>query len=253
LLAREFESGTFRFAWTQQVDRTRWLLAKLLALAAVVIVICLAVGALALWWLQPFNGVGDSSRWQIAEFDLTPVVLVGWGLLAFAAGVLAGALLKRTVAAMAVTAVAVVAAIGLFWTKLGTWLFTVAPHAAIPTPLSNLIFTGSPTPHAINMVATRTSGPAAGGWLVSGWFTHAGHIMTTPAYQHMLNILEGNGIRAGIADPGRWLAAHQDVAWVTYQPGSRFWEFQAVTGAILLLLALALAATAIAAIRRRSA
>ena len=29
LVAREFETGTFRLAWTQGVTRTRWLAAKL--------------------------------------------------------------------------------------------------------------------------------------------------------------------------------------------------------------------------------
>ena len=29
LLAREFETGTFRLAWTQSVTRTRWLAVKL--------------------------------------------------------------------------------------------------------------------------------------------------------------------------------------------------------------------------------
>jgi hypothetical protein len=36
LLARELETGTFRFAWTQGTRRTRWVIAKLVLIGAVV-------------------------------------------------------------------------------------------------------------------------------------------------------------------------------------------------------------------------
>ena len=43
VLAREMETGTFRFAWTQGIGRWRWALAKVVLLAVVVIA---AAGAL---------------------------------------------------------------------------------------------------------------------------------------------------------------------------------------------------------------
>jgi hypothetical protein len=251
LLAREIEAGTFRFAWTQEVGRTRWLLAKLLMLGLVVIVAGLVVGALGGWWLHPFDVIGVSSRWQGGEFDAAPLVLAGWSLLAFAAGVLAGALLKRTVPAMAATAVAVTAVLGLFWFKLDYLVLSVAPRFASVNPVYLIGGLTGPGPSAINSWAPANSGPTSGGWLIRGWYTQAGHPMTAAAYNRITNVLYGGD--HNLPNPMRWLAAHHDVVHVAYQPGGRFWEFQTASAAALLLLALTLTAAAVALVRRRGA
>src|SRR5215468_4728469 len=54
VLARELETGTFRYAWTQGFSRWRWALAKLVSLA---IVVAAAAGVFSLlfsWFFQPF-------------------------------------------------------------------------------------------------------------------------------------------------------------------------------------------------------
>jgi hypothetical protein len=251
LLAREIESGTFRFAWTQEVGRTRWLLAKLLMLGLVVIGASLVVGALGGWWLHPFDVIGVSSRWQGGEFDVAPLVLAGWCLLAFATGVLAGALLRRTVPAMAATAVAVTVVLGLFWFKLDNLLLSVAPRSAAANPFYAAGALTSPGPSAINGWAPGNSGLTSGGWLVRGWYTQSGHPMTAAAYERVTNVLYGGD--RNLPNPMRWLAAHHDVFQVAYQPGGRFWVFQTATAAALFLLALALATAAVALVRRRGA
>ena len=254
LLAREIEAGTFRFAWTQEVGRTRWLLAKLLMLGLAVVVACAVAGALGAWWLHPFDVIGDSSRWQGGEFDVAPVALAGWSLLAFAAGVLAGALIKRTVAAMAATAVAVTAVLGLFWFKLDYLIFGVAPLTGPSNPLRLAGGLTGPGPSAINSWDSGGgAGQTAGGWLVRGWYTQGGHPMTAGTFDRVVNALYGGDNTSSPPNPMRWLAAHHDVFQVAYQPGTRFWEFQAVTAAALLLPALALAAAAIAVVRHRGA
>ena len=58
LLARELESGTFRFAWTQGAGRTRWVLVKLVLLAAAVTGAAAAFSLLFSWWYQPFFAEG---------------------------------------------------------------------------------------------------------------------------------------------------------------------------------------------------
>lgn len=253
LLAREIEAGTFRFAWTQEAGRTRWLLANLLLLGLAVAVVCVALGLLAVWWLHPFDVVGDSSRWQPGEFDVAPAALAGWGLLAFAAGVLAGALIKRTVQAMAATAVAVAAVLGLFWFKLDDLMLSIAPATAHANPIVPIGLTG-PGPSAINSWTPGILGHASGRWLVSGWYTQSGGTpMTARTYGRITDVLFGGGNSKPAPAPMRWLAAHHDAFMVTYQPGTRFWDFQLAAAALLILLALALAATAVTLIRRRGA
>ena len=113
LLAREMETGTFRYAWTQGFGRLRWVLAKLGALAVVVVVAAIALGALFSWYYQPYFaarnqnlGLSLSSPFAPGQFDLRDVALVGWALVAFALGALAGMLIRRVVPAIVASLVA---------------------------------------------------------------------------------------------------------------------------------------------------
>ena len=110
LLARELETGTFRYAWTQGFGRWRWTLAKLVPLAA-------------RWPLLPvpsascFPGTTSRTspratrpcpfprrpRWLRGLFDLRGVAFAAWTLAAFAIGALAGMLIRRVVPAIVAT------------------------------------------------------------------------------------------------------------------------------------------------------
>ncbi len=103
VLARELETGTFRYAWTQGFGRWRWTLAKLLPLAVTVAAAAGAFSVLFSWYYQPFFANG----WQIPlgplVFDLRGVAFAAWTLAAFAIGALAGMLIRRVVPAIAAT------------------------------------------------------------------------------------------------------------------------------------------------------
>ena len=58
VLARELETGTFRYAWTQGFGRWRWTLAKLVGLALAVTVVAGAIGVLFSWYYQPYFAPG---------------------------------------------------------------------------------------------------------------------------------------------------------------------------------------------------
>ena len=105
LLARELESGTFRLAWTQSISRSRWTLTKLglLGLASMA-----AAGLCSLfvtWWASPLDHIGAG---PFSTFDQRGLVPVGYALYAFALGVAVGAVIRRTLPAMAATLVAFV-------------------------------------------------------------------------------------------------------------------------------------------------
>ena len=55
VLARQMETGTFRFAWTQGFGRWRWALAKLAALAVVLAAAAGALGVLVSWILSQWS------------------------------------------------------------------------------------------------------------------------------------------------------------------------------------------------------
>jgi hypothetical protein len=106
LVAQELETGTWRLAWTQSVTRTRWLAARLgvLGLASV-----LASGLLSLmvtWWSSPLD---QAAMTRYASFDQRDVVPLGYAALAFMLAATAGALIRRTLPAMASALAAFVA------------------------------------------------------------------------------------------------------------------------------------------------
>ncbi|MGO9964065.1 MAG: hypothetical protein ACLPUG_11620 [Acidimicrobiales bacterium] len=118
VLAREFETGTFLYAWTQAFGRRRWAVAKLVALGVAVAALAGAFGVLLSWYYQPYiaaqnaPNVSGASLLSAGLFDLRPVALAAWTLAAFAIGALAGGLIRRIVPAIVAT-LAVYAALAL--------------------------------------------------------------------------------------------------------------------------------------------
>lgn len=62
LIARELETGTYRFAWAQSVGRTRWVIAKLVVLGLTLTLMALAFSALFGSYRGPLNGAGQRGR-----------------------------------------------------------------------------------------------------------------------------------------------------------------------------------------------
>jgi len=99
LVAREFESGTFRLAWTQSVSRTKWLTGKLAVVALAAVVTEAIFTAMATWWAKPL----DHYNLPFSVFDTRDIAPVGYALFAVTLGVCIGVLVRRTVPAMALT------------------------------------------------------------------------------------------------------------------------------------------------------
>lgn len=111
LVGREFETGSITFAWTQSTTRRSWILSRIVTLGLLVAVGGLVVGVVVGQSLSVFGGMdlpGDASDTFFPQLRGTgPLV---WWLFAFATGTASGALLRRTVPAMAITVAVVVAA-----------------------------------------------------------------------------------------------------------------------------------------------
>lgn len=80
LIAREFETGTFRLAWTQGTTRTRWLAVKL---GVVGVASMAAAGLLSLmtsWWSSPIWTVNQNPFSHFHNGDIAPVGYVAFAL-----------------------------------------------------------------------------------------------------------------------------------------------------------------------------
>jgi hypothetical protein len=101
LLAREHETGTIRLARTQSVTRGRWFASRVLVSGAVVVVAQSALTLVITYWRGPSDQL--DGRFEPTGFDILGIVPLGYAVLAFAVGVTAGGLLRRTLPALGLT------------------------------------------------------------------------------------------------------------------------------------------------------
>jgi ABC-2 family transporter protein len=258
LIARELETGTAALAWNQSVTRTRWLAVKLavgvLAAMAVTEALCL----MQTWWAAPISQAVDEgasigaaqSRFSQLNFATHGITPLGYAAFAFALGITAGALIRRTVPAMAVT-LAIFAALQIampLWVRpnLAPPDHTVRPITSIGNAVPAQTGPGGDT---FTLYATSIPGQPGAWILSSGPVDATGQATsTTPAACTGIGTGPGAGAQGNAFAPGQGpaavvgcLARHGIREAITYQPASRYWRFQATETAIYLALALALA------------
>jgi hypothetical protein len=237
LIAREMESGTYRFAWTQGVGRIRLLIVTLAMLALVVTPVAVVLGfLLGGWYIHPYAviNIAVGSHWQSGLFTTTWWMTPIWTLFALALGTFVGAVVKRTVAAIAATMVivgGVLLAVGLYLTRI----FDIGAVAS-----SRILLNGMNS-GPLNEIATQGQGPA-GSWLARAWYTGpGGHVLGLKAAKrvrlHVYRLLDSaNGTNNPDAAK-RWMTLHHYAYWVSYQPADHFWILQAVVGLVVLCVA----------------
>ncbi|GAB3729132.1 hypothetical protein GCM10027598_50250 [Amycolatopsis oliviviridis] len=108
LVAAEYERGTTKLVWTQSISRFRWLGVKLGFLAVLATLGGLAFGTMMQRWVDVFpTDRGDTaftSRFDNPVlFAMTGVAPGAWWLFGFVLGTAAGALIRKTLPAIAVT------------------------------------------------------------------------------------------------------------------------------------------------------
>lgn len=279
LVARELETGTFRLAWTQSVTRRRWLAVKL----GLVGMAAMAIGGLctwmADWWASPLDAV-NQDRVGVASFGFHGIAPIGYAAFAFALGATAGVVLRRTVAAMAVTGV------GFAMARIAV-TYWVRPNLASPVraslPLSSGggpgFIIGGAHGSSIAFGGVSSSAPAAGevaltgspmlnvpnGWVYStAVVDKAGRTPTSHYLIHACPVFGpvskqmAAGENPTPPSPAQFGACVTKLSStlhtvLTYQPASRFWPFQWAEMGIFLAAGLALCGLTSWWLRRRYA
>jgi ABC-2 family transporter protein len=254
LITREIETGTFRLAWNQSVTRTRWVAVKLGLIGLASMATAGLLSLMVTWWASPIDHVTGlpAGRNGTPTFDrLAPVLFaargitpVGYAAFAFALGVTAGVLIRRTVPAMAAT-LAVFAAVAIVTPQ---W---VRPHLVAPAHVSTALTSASIDGWSSSGNGSQMSVEGAinlpGAWVISKQtLTPAGQVFTGPAPRACMS--SSSTVSACDAALGRLHLRQR----VTYQPASRYWAFQWYETAIFLVLALALAGLGAWQVRRRA-
>jgi hypothetical protein len=242
VIARELEAGTYRLAWNQSITRTRWLAVKLALVGLAGMAAAGLFSLMVTWSASPIDAV-NMNRLLPSVFSQRGIAPVGYAAFAFALGVTAGLLIRRTVPAMAVT-LAVFTAVQFLmrWVRphlIAPVRATTALTAANINFVNVTIGNGGPS----RMTAFAMGNPP-GAWVVSSQdLDRAGHVFTGPAPL----ACQGGNQQACTAAIAR-LHLRQ---LVTYQPASRFWAFQWQETAIFLAVAMALAGFCFWQVRRR--
>ena len=238
VLARELETGTFRYAWTQGFGRARWAIAKLAPVAVAVTVAAGAFSMLVSWYIHPIWAAGDNNGPLYPTiFDLRGVAFAAWTLAAFAIGALAGILLRRVIPAMFATLAT--------WAGLAFvtgWFLRV--HYAAPLVSTNPNF-------------------GARAWVISQVWTRGGNAASLSMINQTFHAIDIRAVTPGLWEPGpatpaginpvQYLVQHGYMQVTTYQPDSRFWPFQWIEAGWLLALSLLLIAATVWLVRRRAA
>ncbi len=265
LVARELETGTFRLAWTQSVTRTRWLATKLVLVGLGSMLVCGLFSLGVTWWFSRMDQLGTD---QFSTFDQRGIVAVGYAALAFAVGVTAGVLIRRTLPAMAVTLVVFVTARLTFASWVRPSLLP-AHHLSQPLDPSSMGFFSS-NGGAMHLQPQGPNIPNA--WIFATRIVDgAGHTMppavvtrTCPtlgaglpppsppggASGHKIRGVVPGQIQSALEHCVTKLSAHYHEV-VTYQPANRYWTFQWMETAIFLGAAVVLAGFSFWWVRRR--
>jgi hypothetical protein len=225
LLAREFEHGTFRLAWTQGVSRRRWVLSKTFLLTLATVGAASLLSLIAMWWRQPFDNV--DGRIAPAGFDVEGLVVPAYAFFALAVGVLAGVLLRRTVPAMSV-------AVGMFFAvRLGIEKL-VRPHYLPPLHRT---------------VSGLSQGVRVREWILDNRLVDAVGRQISAGREDLAIV----HAQHATVDPQEYLLSLGWKRVITFQPDGRFWTFQAIEMGVFVVLGALAVAAAVALVRRTPA
>jgi hypothetical protein len=246
LITRELETGTHRMVWTQSVMRRHWLAVKLTIVGGAALALAGAFSLLLTWATDPIVDLAGS-RFGALMFGSSNVAPIGYAVFALVLGVAVGLLVRRTVAAMAIT-IAVFAVIQL------AVPFLVREHYM--PPVEESVAVTETTLDDVDGLGLTGEPPGADGKMdpdtrvVVNDYDKPGAWMLTPEME-LLDptgspvdpnraepCFRGQGGRGGAATCLAALNLHFDIA---YHPASRYWPFQGIETAGFLVLAAVLA------------
>jgi len=251
LVAHEFEARTSDFAWAQSITRTHWLAVKVGWVLLAAAVWGGAIATLVTWWSGPRNAA-FANVFQANYFDQQGLVPIAYSVFATALGIAAGAVLRRTLPAIAIV---IGGFIGMrLWISQDLRMHFMAPVTTYSSVAGNF----NPTAGSAILHGGLVD---KAGQVVTGSF---GNVMIDGTPSTSLPAACQRLIPASAAGPAGPSNATLNAVYgclekagyrqfLSYQPISRWWAFQGIEAGIYLAVAAALIAITFYAVRRRDA
>lgn len=105
LVAQEFVHGTYRMAWAQSIQWSRWLLIKSSLLAFVIACGGGVLYAVFIWWKAPYLTALGGPWGDYLNNDVWGFVAIAYMVFAFMLGIAVGSVVKKTIPAMVITVI----------------------------------------------------------------------------------------------------------------------------------------------------
>jgi hypothetical protein len=225
LVARETDQATHVLAWTQGVTRRHWVVAKVGVALAATIACAAILSGLVTWWSGTPNSLYHN-RFEPLKFDTQNLMPVAFAVFALGVGVAAGALIRRSVPAIAATVGGFLAA------RLLVEIYA-RPHYVHAVSLLSPLAVDTPVPTGAWVLGSTIIGPT--GRAIPGPFDPATVCPDAIGRGSTATCLNQLGYRAR----------------TTFQPAGRYWHFQWTEAGIFIAAGVALlVAAAVLTIRR---
>jgi hypothetical protein len=167
LLARDLETGAFRYMWTQGAGRVRSTIARLVLVGIFVSVLAGVVGQVFAWFFQPALQNAGMTVLTATVFVSRGLAFPAWTLAAFVIGAFCGMLLRRTLPAMAV-------ALGAYTAVALLGYLVLRPRYPVALVTSNASLFGQVNhPGQPNGVSTNSLSGTFVPWVLKTWHTGA--------------------------------------------------------------------------------
>ncbi|HEV7454905.1 MAG TPA: ABC transporter permease [Candidatus Saccharimonadales bacterium] len=259
LITREYNERTNLLIWTRSISRRKWLTTKLVWILIATVLFAGTLAALATWWSKAGN-VLYLNRFTVLMFDTQGIAPIGFAVFAVSIGIALGTWLKRTMVAIGLTLVLVLAA----QIVIGNH---VRPHYMTPLAYNAPVLPSSTSGTGDSLRAQAPSNSGAS-WVVSGdLVSKTGQpinwanppqtcIATNPNGNANAGSVGSNNSAVAVAGTGGAVrdailsrnggpAVDLDCLnkigyyWTTkYQPAYRYWDFQRIEVGLYLALSL---------------
>lgn len=241
MVTRELENGTHNIVWNQSITRTHWLSAKM-ALGAPTAMAAAGLLSLAVtWWASPMDTQANAGELGAFDPQITPLVFairgiapIGYAAFAYAVGVAAGILLRRTVPAMAITLVVFTAVQVLVPLAVRPYILPPVTRT-LPITTETIQGIGGKDVNGQTVIETLVATHPAGAWVISDTTVDQSGNKIDPLPSTVNGCLEplpppeASHPKPNIQGLKSCLSQLSDLGYhqrLVYQPANRFWPLQ---------------------------